>query len=65
MRLNWPSGLSSTSSTCRRILRVLTHLGVEDALGSAVVGSEWGSGGGLWVAKFFEGRTHGAGVFAA
>ena len=41
-----------------RFGKFLAHFGSEDALGSAVVGLERGSGDGLGVAEFFEGSTH-------
>jgi hypothetical protein len=41
------------------------HFGIEDAFGGAVVGFERGSGGWLSIAKFFKGRTYGAGMFPA
>jgi hypothetical protein len=43
----------------------LAHFGVEDAVGSAIVGSERGSSARLWVAKFFEGGQDWASMFAA
>ena len=43
----------------------LAHFGVEDAVGSFVIGFERGAGCWLFVAEFFEHGKDGAGVFAA
>jgi hypothetical protein len=45
--------------------KFLAHFESEDALGSAVVCLERGSGDGLGVAEFVEGSMHWASMFAA
>ena len=69
MRLNWRwlilSFIHQPVALVERFGKFLAYFGSEDALGSAVVCLERGSGDGLGVAEFVEGSMHWASMFAA